>query len=59
MTAQGEGWSLATHARYPPAFRAAVRTLLLASPLNALPAPIQQQIVGLAAHPLSAWLPWE
>ena len=28
-------------------------------PLAALPPPVLLRIVGLAAHPLSAWLPWE
>lgn len=68
-----EPWSPATHARFPPDFQAAVRALLLAAQRGAgaaatgsnegagrlaqLPPDVLQRIVGLAAYPLSAWVP--
>lgn len=63
-------WAPATHSRFPPAFRAAVRALLLAAhrcaaqagghgggaTLGQLPPDLLLQIAGAAASPYSAWM---
>lgn len=53
-------WSPQQHARFPPSFRRAVATVLLAAHrgcFSSLPGELLQQILGLAAWPLSAWAP--
>lgn len=71
--AQREPWSPATHASFPPAFRAAARALLLvaqrggssaptpasaaAAGLASLPTGGLQHVLRLAAYPLAAWKP--
>lgn len=76
---QRSAWTLEQHASFPPAFRAAARTFMLAAhrhssggglpaaqqaataaaarhhPLGTLPQAVLENIVGLAAYPLSAW----
>jgi hypothetical protein len=65
--ARGGTWSPATHRLWPPAFKAAAHTLLLASgrsasdgeapdQLAALPADALLRVLELAAAPMSAWL---
>ncbi|KAL4436554.1 hypothetical protein ABPG75_003693 [Micractinium tetrahymenae] len=65
MAIQHPDWSPAQHSRYPPAFKAAARTLLLAAQrgsgqrpaasLGSLPVEVLLAILGVAAYPLSAW----
>ena len=71
LVAQRPPWSPANHGSFPPAFRAAGRTLLLAAhrstaevagpgggaSLGALPQPLLHAILARAAYPLSAWRP--
>ncbi|PSC73055.1 hypothetical protein C2E20_3598 [Micractinium conductrix] len=67
FVARGGTWSPATHRLWPPAFKAATRTLLLAGarssgsgrsgcPLAALPGDELLRVVELAAAPMSAWV---
>ena len=58
--ARGGRWSPGTHRLWPPAFKDAARTLLLASAhssqLEALPADAVLRVVQLTAVPMSGWV---
>ena len=61
-------WSPETHARWPPCFKGAAATLLLAAQrssntsgatgtqLGVLPADLLLRVLSAAAYPLSAWV---
>lgn len=53
-------WSRDTHQLFPPAFQAAVRTLLLCNTASddgiRLPAHVLENVVSSAAFPISSWL---
>ena len=65
----GQPWRQEEHKHFPPAFKATVRTLLLAqrrgsavveaqpNPLSALEPGVLLNIIRQAAYPLSPWLP--
>ena len=64
----GRPWSHAEHQHFPPAFKAAMRTLLLAqrhgsvavesqaNPLALLPPDVLLGVIRAAAFPLSPWI---
>ena len=63
MMVTGRPWNQAEHSRFPPIFKAAVRTLLLAQQrasvavqLALLQAGVLLDVVSAAACPLSSWL---
>ncbi|PSC76029.1 chloride Carrier Channel family isoform A [Micractinium conductrix] len=60
LVARGGRWSPGTHRLWPPAFKDAARTLLLASAhssqLEALPADAVLRVVQLTAVPMSGWV---
>lgn len=61
LAASGAEWSPHNHASMPAAFQEATRAALLScdsgsAHIPRLPQSVAEQIVGLAARPISAWM---